>query len=136
MVADSHTTRRATRMVDLRGVRVLIVEDEALIALAIERQLFDLGCVVAALALHVGDALGVARSLAIDVAVLDINVGGQEVFPVADALMARGIPFVFASGDGMQTIRPDLRHNLLLHKPFTGGELRRALEETLVFHRA
>ena len=136
--SDDARTRALGRPapVDLRGVRVLVVEDEALVAMAVELQLLDFGCVIAALAFHVSEAVGAARSLPIDIALLDVNVAGREVFPVADALIARGIPFVFASGYGAQTLRPDLRHNLLLHKPFTAAELRRGLEAALAIHRA
>lgn len=58
------------------------------------------------------------------------------MFPVADALLARGVPFVFATGYGAQTLRPDLSHNLLLHKPFSAAELRRGLEEAIALHSA
>lgn len=120
----------------LSGVRVLIVEDEALIALAVETLLRDFGCDVVAVAYHVSEALGVARSLPIDIALLDVNVAGKEVFPVADTLLSRSIPFVFASGYGVNALRADLRRHPLVHKPFAPQELRRALEDVLAGRRA
>ena len=77
----------------LRGLRVLIVEDEALIASLLEDFLLDLGCDVVGPAMHMTEAVELAREAAIDGATLDVNIVGEKVYPVADILTERGIPF-------------------------------------------
>jgi CheY-like chemotaxis protein len=82
-------------------MRVLVVEDEGLIALMLEDMIEDMGCDVAYSAGSVAQALAwIERDGRTDVALLDVNLGGETVFPVAEALRARGIPFVFATGYG------------------------------------
>ena len=80
--------------------RILLVEDEAMVALMMEDMLEDLGCDVAASFGEVGPALAWLSDCGqtIDGAVLDVNLGGQTVFPVADMLMANGTPFAFLTG--------------------------------------
>ena len=80
--------------------RILLVEDEAMVALMMEDMLEDLGCEVAASFGVVGEALAWLNEPghAIDGAVLDVNLGGQTVFPVADVLLANGTPFAFLTG--------------------------------------
>jgi CheY-like chemotaxis protein len=87
------------------GLRILIAEDEALVAMMIEDIVTDLGCTV------VGPAASVARALALidgerlDGALVDLNLGGEHARPIAEALVARGIPFVFVSGYGLYVVR-------------------------------
>lgn len=114
----------------LSGVRVLVVEDEALIMLAIEDMLAALGCEVTS-ASRVETALVPARDVGLDVALLDVNVGGQRVFPVADALERRGVPFVFATGYGQATLPERFRDRPSIAKPFTAGDLEEALGRAL-----
>ena len=116
MIAEAEA-RRSTA-VSLEGARILVVEDEALIALSIEQTLRDFGCTVVALAMHIDDALLIAQSGDVDAAMLDVNVGGREVFPVADVLIRRRIPVLFATGYGAEALRSDLRGRPIIRKPF------------------
>jgi CheY-like chemotaxis protein len=111
----------------LAGLRVLVVEDEALVAMLIEDALTDLGCEVVALVAGLDEALSVAAREPLDAAVLDVNLAGREVYPAADRLAARGVPFVFATGYGPQGIRDGYRDRPALQKPFEPQELARAL---------
>src|SRR5450759_3991479 len=80
------------------GRRVLMVEDEMIVAWLLEDTLTDLGCAVIGPAGNVNQALAMIEAEAIDVAVLDINLNGQMSYPIADALAARGVPLVFSTG--------------------------------------
>lgn len=103
---------------ELRGLHLLVVEDEAMIAFALEDLLTDLGCEVVGPVFHMQDAMQLAREAAIDGAILDVNIAGEEVFPVADILEARGIPFIFTTGYGTAGLRSgDLGHPVL-QKPY------------------
>lgn len=104
----------------LTGKRILVVEDESLVAMLIETILEDLGCVPVGPAATVDEGLALAaRDDAIDAALLDVNVSGQHVFPVAEALAARGVPFVFSTGYGEAGLPEDWRGRPTLQKPFT-----------------
>jgi DNA-binding NtrC family response regulator len=83
---------------DLIGRRVLLVEDEFLVALTLEEALRDAGCVVLGPIPRVEKAVPVAREEAIDVALLDVNLAGEKVYPVAQALSERDVPFIFMTG--------------------------------------
>ena len=113
----------------LAGLRVLVIEDEALVAMLVEDFLTDLGCVVVGVAgtLTAGLELANDASLAIDGAMLDINLGGEKVFPIAEALLRRGIPFLFATGYGAQGLLPDYAGYPVIAKPFRLEPLRTAL---------
>lgn len=117
---------------DLTGRRVLVVEDEILVAMLIEDILADLGCEVVGPASRVAAAIDLARSAEIDVAFLDVNVAGEEVFPVAEALAARGIPFVFVSGYGDEALEGSFVGRPTLKKPFPPDDLGAALRACLV----
>lgn len=101
----------------MKSLRVLLVEDEGLVALMLEDLLQDLGCEVAASLASVRAALAwiEAGGLA-DMALLDVNLSGEPVFPVADALSARGVPFAFATGYG-EGHDPRFKDAPLLGKP-------------------
>ena len=90
----------------LQGKRVLVVEDEMLVALLIEDLLTDLGCIVLGPFNTVAKALRAALMEGFDLALLDVNVAGEKIFPVADALAARHIPFLLMSGYGENAIPP------------------------------
>ena len=109
------------------GLRVLLVEDEPLVAMNVEDMLDALGCVVVAAAARVDEALLVVEREALDAAVLDVNLDGRPSFPVADALAARDVPFVFATGYGPSGLREDLRGRPSLQKPFRLRQLAEAL---------
>jgi CheY-like chemotaxis protein len=111
----------------LAGLRVLVVEDEALVAMLIEDALADLGCVVVALVAGLDEALDLAASERLDAAVLDVNLAGREAYPAADRLAERGVPFVFATGYGPQGLRDGYRDRPALQKPFEPRELAAAL---------
>lgn len=102
----------------LQGLRVIVVEDDAMLAMALELALSDLGCQVVGLAASIEDAVPLARNAAIDGAILDVNLAGQKIFPVADILAARNIPFVFATGYGTAGLRDCDRDRPVLQKPY------------------
>ena len=117
----------------LRGLRVLIVEDEAIIALAIEDMLEELGCEAAGPALNLGEAQCLAQQERIDAAVLDINLAGRSSEPVARLLHKRGVPFCFSTGYESADVPSGLETVPLLRKPYTSerlGEVLRALLST------
>lgn len=94
----------------LAGKHVLVVEDEFLVALMVEDALTDAGCIVVGPFARVREALEAIGCLQVDVALLDVNVAGEMVFPVAEALELRGIPFLFVTGYGQAALpwdRPD-----------------------------
>jgi CheY-like chemotaxis protein len=115
-----------------RRLRILIVEDEMLVAMNIEDMLLDLGHEVAGLASRLAPALALARDALFDVAMLDVNLAGETSFPVADLLIERGIPFLFATGYGPKGIEERYRSHPVLQKPFRSPDLREALEALAV----
>ena len=89
-------------MIGQSAIRVLIVEDEVLLALHLEDLLISLGHEVAGHATRIEMAIEFAYKSDIDFAILDINVAGTKSFPVADILRRRGVPFIFATGYGAE----------------------------------
>jgi CheY-like chemotaxis protein len=116
--------------------RVLIVEDDVMIRMLIEDMLGDLGFAVAAEASKVHEALAAVDSTAFDVAILDVNLSGETTGPVAEALAARGTPFVFATGYGEHGLPDQFRDRPLLKKPFQIESLKRMLETALAGAKA
>ena len=110
-----------------RRLRILIVEDEMLVAMNIEDMLLDLGHEVAGLASRLEPALSLAQEAEFDLAMLDVNLAGQSSFPVAKILAGRGIPFLFATGYGAKGIAEPYRAYPVLQKPFRAQDLERAL---------
>lgn len=107
----------------LAGLRVLLVEDEMLVSLLIEDLLADQCCVVVGPFGRLPDALEAARHEAIDLAVLDVNIAGAVVYPVAEVLASRRIPFLFVSGYGENAV-PDNRPKWrVCSKPFRSLDL-------------
>ncbi len=111
--------------------RVLVVEDEAIVSLMIERALDSLGCVVVATSAELEDALSKATTLAVDAAMLDINLDGKTSYPVARVLRDRKIPFLFATGYDDAVLPADLQGVLVICKPFKIRSLESALLEIL-----
>ena len=107
----------------LASRRILVVEDDMMIAVLIEEVLQELGCVVVGPVGKLDAALHLAGSETLDAAVLDVNIRGSEVFPVAERLRIRGIPFVLASGYGDWALPDAFRRQPRLTKPFTYEEL-------------
>ncbi|UZK66223.1 response regulator [Sphingomonas sp. M1-B02] len=87
-------------MTELMGLRVLVVEDEPIVAMCLEDILETLGCVAVGPAGRLSEGLALAQDAAIDAAILDINLGGERSTAIASMLRARGVPFAFASGYG------------------------------------
>jgi DNA-binding response OmpR family regulator len=108
-------------------LRVLVVEDETLVAMLIEDYLLEFGCVVAASVGRVGKGLEALNKLEVDAAVLDVNVAGESVSPIAELLSGRSVPFIFASGYGARGVEARWNGRPVLQKPFAARELRQAL---------
>jgi CheY-like chemotaxis protein len=111
------------------GLRVLVVEDEMMVSMLIEDMLTDLGCTVVGPASRLDEAMELAEQNGLDCAVLDVNLGGQPIFPLADLLRERGRPFAFATGYGDAGLRDVDRGSPVLQKPFREGDLARVLGE-------
>ncbi|WP_246693383.1 MULTISPECIES: response regulator [unclassified Mesorhizobium] len=112
--------------------RVLILEDEPLVAMLLEDLLVEMGHEVIGSVAWIGKAMELAGQVDIDFAILDINLGGAKSFPVAEILRRRGIPFVFATGYGSQGLEGEFENELTLQKPYEPHELKRAIEQALV----
>jgi DNA-binding response OmpR family regulator len=108
---------------EIAGCRVLVVEDELLIAMEIEDALQALGCQIVGPFAALDRALKVALEETFDAALLDVTIRGGKVYPVAEVLLARGIPFAFASGYGDWALPEILRDQPRLTKPFTASQL-------------
>jgi CheY-like chemotaxis protein len=111
--------------------RVLVVEDEYLIRMLLEDMLADLGYGVAAAVGSIAEASQLAADGQFRAAILDVNLDGQEVFPVADILAKRGLPFVFVTGYGEQGLPERYRGRPALQKPFQTEQLKAALAALL-----
>jgi CheY-like chemotaxis protein len=109
---------------DLSGLRVLIVEDEPLIAMHIEDTLNDLGCVTVSIASNLADALRTVGIQNFDAALLDVNLHGASSLPVAELLLRQKKPFVFSTGYGISGVPEHFRSIPMLQKPFRESELR------------
>ena len=110
------------------GLRVLVVEDEAAISMLLEDMLLDLGCEVVGPAGRLSAAGKLAETEAFDVAILDVNVAGEPVYPLADTLAAKGFTIVFSTGYGTSGIEERFRGRPVLQKPFAQGDLERVLK--------
>ncbi len=111
----------------LHGRKVMIVEDELLVAMLLEEALVEHGCEIVGPFSTVETALDAARHVVAHVAVLDVNLRGKRVYPVAELLEARGIPFLLMSGYGRDGVPPEHAHWVACSKPFLPGDLVAAL---------
>jgi CheY-like chemotaxis protein len=111
--------------------RILVVEDELMIRMLLEDMLGELGYTVAAEAARIEEALDAAKNADFDIAILDVNLNGQPISPVADALVARGMPFVFATGYGERGLPEPYRDRPTLKKPFQMDGLKQMLQIAL-----
>ena len=116
-------------MRDNDKARVLIVEDEIIVALFLEDILAEHGYVVAGVASRLEEGLARAETPDFAVAVLDVHLNGRDVFPLADRLAALDLPFVFATGYGERGIPERHRTRPVLQKPFVPDDLRAALKK-------
>ena len=121
----------------LTGRRVLVVEDESLVAMLLETILEDMGCSPVGPVATVDEGLAmVAAETSLDAALLDVNVAGREVFPIAEALKARGVPFVFSTGYGEGGLPDAWRGQATVQKPFTESAIRDALLKAMGMEEA
>jgi two-component sensor histidine kinase/DNA-binding response OmpR family regulator len=114
---DSYVADAAKSSPTPVGNRMLIAEDEALVAIMMEDLAVELGWSVVGPFAKAADALAAARGGDIQAAVLDVNLGGESVYPVAEALTARGVPFVFTTGYGAESIDRRFARTPILQKP-------------------
>lgn len=110
---------------------ILVVEDEYLIRMLLEDMLDELGFPVAAAVGSIAEANAHAKEGEFGAAILDVNVDGQEIFPVADVLAERGLPFVFVTGYGEGSLPERFRGRPALQKPFQADRLKTTLEQLL-----
>ena len=115
----------------LNGLRVLVVEDEAAISMLLEDMLLDFGCAIVGPAARLSVALDLAKSESFDLAILDVNLAGESIYPVADALAERKRPFVFSTGYGGAGIKDPYRNRPVVQKPFSQQDLRRTMLDAL-----
>jgi len=118
------------------AARVLVVEDEMMVAMLVEDMLTDLGYVVATVASRMESAIEHAERADFDLAILDLNLNGEKSYPVAEALRARNVPFLFATGYGEAALPQAFRDVPTLQKPFVSGQLQHALDLLGVSRRA
>ena len=111
----------------LAGSRILVAEDEMLIAMVVETVLGDADCQVVGPFGRLAQALKSAEQDAIDAALLDINLHGEQVFPVADVLTVRNIPFVFVTGYGAGGLPLRFRDSPTVTKPYRAAAVLNAL---------
>jgi CheY-like chemotaxis protein len=116
----------------LAGKRVLIVEDESMVAMLIEGLLEECECSIVGPCNTFEKALEAARTETFDLAVLDVNLRGTMVYPVAELLSARHIPFLFVSGYGDDAIPPGHDAWRVCAKPFKGNDLVKMMSAALL----
>jgi DNA-binding response OmpR family regulator len=116
-------------MAHFAGKRILVVEDEALVAMLLEDLLADLGCEVIGPAMRLHEGLALADRNGLDAAILDINLAGERSYPIADLLDEKGVPTLFVTGYG-HSGRPG-REDRVLQKPYRGPELQALLADML-----
>lgn len=111
----------------LTAIRVLLVEDEAMIRMMVADMVEELGHAVAAEAGDIGRAAELAQTGIFDLAILDVNLNGRMSFPVADIIVKRGIPLIFASGYALENIPTSFEAAPKLQKPFQIDSLAKAI---------
>ncbi len=118
-------------MTSLVSARVILIEDEAHVALLIEAMLSDLDFELVGSATRVSTGLALLVGTDFDVAVLDVNLAGEMSFPLANELAARGKPFIFVTGYGPSGLPPEHRGAPVVTKPFRAADLLSALQTAL-----
>ena len=117
--------------VALKGVRVLVVEDEYFVAILIEEILESAGCIVTGPIPRLPEALDAVGHDDYDAAVLDVNLAGERINPVADALSERNVPFLFVTGYGASALPSEYAERPHICKPFRMAELLGALSNVV-----
>ncbi len=115
----------------LAGKRVLVCEDELLVSMLIEDLLKERGCIIVGPFATVSSARDAAREAEIDIAVLDVNLRGSTIYPVAEILAQRDVPLLILSGYGKEAVPPDRPKWRACSKPFNTAELVSILCELL-----
>lgn len=115
-------------MSDLHGLRVLVLEDEPIVAMMLEDMLIELGCTVIGPASTLEEGLALAEGGGFDLAVLDININGERSDAIARVLDTQGTLYTFATGYGLAGV-PDSRCQKVIQKPYTLDQLAEALAE-------
>ena len=119
-------------MSQLLGKRIMLLEDEAIIAFAVEDMLIELGCTIVGPALNLHEAMALATADPdIDAAILDVNINDGRSYSVAQALERRGVPFVFASGYDESGVAWDGEPVEIIPKPYRKDQIERAIIEML-----
>ena len=115
----------------LDGRTILVVEDEMLVMMNLEVALEDLGCASVGPVASVMKALAMLDERTFDLAILDVNLGGETSYPIADILIARGIPFAFSTGYSDHGDRADLNCQPILRKPYLACDVAKVLGQLL-----
>ncbi len=113
------------------GLKVLLVEDEAIIAMLLEDMLGDLGHKVIATAGRMEQATRLAAELPIDLAIIDVNLNGEQTYSLASIFSDRGVPFIFATGYGVSGLKKEWANVPTLQKPFQEEELAKAISQVV-----
>jgi CheY-like chemotaxis protein len=113
------------------GCSVFLVEDEVMIRMMVADMLEELGYRVAAEAGEIGEALKLAETTEFNLAILDVNVNGKVITPVAELIRTKGRPFIFATGYGSSGLPPEYRDRPALQKPFQLETLAQMIDTTL-----
>lgn len=113
------------------GARVLIVEDEGMVAMLLEDMLADLGHQTIATVNMLEQAAQLIAQNELDLAILDVNLNGKTTYPLAEELKQRNIPFIFATGYGHSGLAAEWRDRPVLQKPFQLQDLEQALATVL-----
>jgi DNA-binding response OmpR family regulator len=111
--------------------RILVVDDEPLISMLVEDWLTELGCEVVGPGASVADGLKLAESSKLDGAILDVNLGNETCYQLADALRSRGVPLAFATGDGSLGDVSEFKDPIVVSKPFDFDAVKAAVEALL-----
>ena len=108
----------------LKDVKVFVVEDESLVAMQLEDMLFDMGCEVVGLAMRLNRAHEMLDAgVKVDVAILDVNISGEKVYPIAERFREAGVPIVFATGYGRSGVEEEWQECPILQKPYTTEQI-------------
>lgn len=118
-------------MSETKSLRVLVVEDEAIVAMFIEDTLEELGHRAVAVAGRMDKAAELAGSVEADIAILDVNLNGEQTYPLAEILSKRGIAFIFATGYGRGSLNERWRDAPMVQKPFQARDLAAAITTAL-----